>query len=122
MRWASSLFTRPYLTLFYKNIIRLSKVKNMICDSCKIERLETDFILNQKYCFRCEYRKKLKKIAENRTCKIKKCRNCNKEIVRKENYKKRQRTIFCSLDCAKKGHRERMSNYWTRKISAGSFV
>ena len=94
----------------------------MICDSCKIDRLKTDFLKNQKYCFRCEYRKKLKKALELRTQKIKKCRNCGKQIIRKENYKKRQRTIYCSLECAKTGHKKCMSTYWIRKISSGSFV
>ena len=76
----------------------------MICDSCKIDRLVTDFINNQKFCYRCEYRKKLVFHPEKKIEKKQFCRTCKKEIIHVENAKKRQRTVFCSLECAEDGH------------------
>ena len=38
----------------------------MICDNCKIDKQEKDFINNQKFCYQCEYKLKIKKIAETR--------------------------------------------------------
>ena len=87
----------------------------MICDNCKIERLVSDFINNQKFCYRCEYRKKLEKLTGKQAQKINKCRMCSKEIFHKENLKKRQRSVFCSRECALKGHKELSRNHWTRK-------
>jgi hypothetical protein len=88
----------------------------MICFNCKIDRLFTDFINNQKFCYRCTYRIKLQKMMEKRTKKPVLCRTCGKKIIRKENDKKRQRTVFCSFECAEKGHKELVKNYWTRNI------
>jgi len=90
----------------------------MICDSCKIDRLVTDFINNQKFCYHCVYRIKLEKSTEKRTPKPLLCRTCGKEVIRLENQKKRQRTVFCSCECAEKGHKEKIKNYWTRKACA----
>lgn len=89
---------------------------NMICDICKVERLVNDFINNQKYCFRCVYQKKMEKPPENRTKSIVLCRMCGKRVIRKKNIKKRQRTVFCSQECAQIGHKEMIDNHWTRKI------
>jgi hypothetical protein len=88
----------------------------MICGNCKIDRLVTDFIKNQKYCYRCEYQKKIaispvKQVKENQ-----KCRYCNKEIIHIENLRKRQRTVFCSQECAENGHKNLTNNHWTRKL------
>jgi len=88
----------------------------MICDNCKIDRLVTDFIKNQKYCYRCEYRKKLVFCPEKKTPKKNYCRSCKKEIVPIENAKKRQRTVFCSLECAQDGHKVLTNNHWTRQL------
>jgi hypothetical protein len=88
----------------------------MICCSCKKERKETDFINNQKFCYRCEYQKKLEKAPEKQTDISKQCRICNKEIPQIKNLKKRQRSVFCSLECAQKGHKALSNNYWTRQV------
>ena len=88
----------------------------MICDSCKIDRLVTDYLNNSNICYKCVYRKKLEKTPEKRTPKPPFCRMCNKEVLRLENQKKRQRTVFCSCECAEKGHKEMIKNYWTRKV------
>ena len=88
----------------------------MICGSCKIDRLVADFINNQKFCYHCEYRIKLQKSTERRTLKPMLCRTCGKEIGHDESQKKRQRTVFCSSECAEKGHQEQLKNHWTRKI------
>ena len=84
----------------------------MICDNCKNERLVNDFINNHNICYKCEYRKKIEKIVENRTSKNLLCRICGTEIIRKGNLKK----VFCSPECAKKGNKETRKNYWTNKI------
>lgn len=86
----------------------------MICDSCKLDRLVTEFIKNQKYCYHCVYQKKLEKIREKRIPKTYFCRICSKKFTHNENLKKNQRTIFCSQECAKKGHKQLINNYWTQ--------
>lgn len=88
----------------------------MICDNCKIERLVTDFINNQKFCYHCVYRIKLQKMTEKRTPKPSLCRTCGNQVIQLENQKKRQRSVFCSRDCAQKGHKEQLINHWSRKI------
>ena len=94
----------------------------MLCDNCGKERLETDFINNQKFCYRCEYRKKLEIIPQKRTKNPNFCRMCGIYIVHIENLKKRQRNIFCSSGCAEKGHKELIENHWTRKIRSKGVI
>lgn len=88
----------------------------MICSNCNTERLVADFINNQKFCYRCEYQLKLEKTIEIRIERLPCCRVCGKEIVKLKKLKKRQRSVFCSCECALKGHKELSNNYWTRKI------
>lgn len=88
----------------------------MFCDSCKFDRLVKDFLNNSNICYQCVYRKKMEKTPKNKTSKFKYCRICDKEIIRLENQKQRQRTVFCSDECAKKGHQQLIKNYWTRKL------
>jgi hypothetical protein len=91
----------------------------MICEKCKIDRGDKDFINNNKLCYRCEYQKKLKKTPKIQDIhKPMFCRICKKQIDHKEDLKKRQRTVFCSLECAQKGQKELNNNYWTRKLSS----
>jgi len=92
----------------------------MICDSCKKDRLVTDFIKNQKFCYQCVYRIKLQNSPEKRTAKPSRCRTCGAEVIHPENQKKPQRTVFCSCECAEKGHKELSKNYWTRKAWTAS--
>ena len=94
----------------------------MFCDSCKTEKLVSDFINNKNICYKCMYQKKIEKIQGKRTPKVFFCRCCEKEIIHDKELKKRQRTVFCSEECAEKGHRERVGNYWTRKIRSGRVV
>lgn len=91
----------------------------MICDNCKIDRLVSDFINNQKFCYRCVYREKLKKATEKRTEDPAFCRICGGKIASKPDEKKRQRTVFCSCGCAEKGHKEQL--HWTRRIRTDHF-
>lgn len=93
----------------------------MICDNCKTERLFSDFINNQKFCYHCEYMLKMLKKTDKRVRKPVYCRTCKGEIVFKESLKKRQRTVFCSEDCALEGHRLLSKNHWTRMIGDGYF-
>jgi predicted nucleic acid-binding Zn ribbon protein len=88
----------------------------MLCRNCKIDRLITDFINNQKFCYHCMYRIKLEKDGLRRVRPHLFCRICGKEIVIKENLKKRQRSVFCSNECAVQGHKKQLNNHWTRMI------
>ncbi len=88
----------------------------MICDSCKKDKLVSDFINNNKCCYRCEYQKRSQKIHENKMKKKLKCRMCNKEFFHKEGLKKRQRDVFCSKECAEAGHKDLIKNHWTRQV------
>lgn len=88
----------------------------MICDNCKIERLERDFLKNQKFCYHCELQKKLEKISENKTEKKVVCRRCGNQIKQDKSLKKRQRSVFCSKECAQEGHKELNNNHWTRIV------
>lgn len=94
----------------------------MICSNCNIDRSVTDFVKNQEFCYRCEYQKKLEKARQKRTRRVAFCRVCGNEVIHKENLKKRQRTVFCSCECAQKGHKELTKNYWCRKIPTGKTV
>ena len=91
----------------------------MICSCCKIDKLITDFINNNNICYKCVYQKKLEKTPKKRTRKQIVCRICGDMVSHQEEVKKRQRTVFCSQECAKKGHQEKTSNYWTRTIRSG---
>lgn len=89
----------------------------MICENCKLNKPRKDFINSQNLCFRCEYQEKLKKAPEKRVePEPKKCRICQAEIPYQKSLKKRQRTTFCSSECALKGHKLVSANYWTRQI------
>jgi len=88
----------------------------MICANCNIDRLVNDFINNQKFCYHCEFQIKLTKSPKRQTPKPSLCRTCGKEIPHKKNLGKRQRTVFCSGECAKKGHKNLLNNHWTRKV------
>ena len=90
----------------------------MICDNCKVDRLEDDFIKTQKFCYHCEYQKKKEKTVKKQKRSRIFCRICNEELIPIENLKKRQRTIFCSEDCALKGQRLLTSTYWMRCINS----
>ncbi len=91
----------------------------MICDSCKNENLDIYEINNENICYKCAYQKKLEKTPENRMRKTVFCRCCGKEVAHQENLKKRQRTVFCSPQCAKVGHKQLINNHWTRKVRSG---
>jgi hypothetical protein len=90
----------------------------MFCEKCKIDRSDKDFVNNKKLCFRCEYQEKLRKAPQMQDVRRPLfCRMCTKQIAHDESLKKRQRTVFCSLECAQKGQKELNNNYWTRKLS-----
>lgn len=89
---------------------------DMICDNCGQDLLVDDFINNQNICYKCVYRKKLEKTQKNRTNEPTDCRVCGKEVIHKKYLKKRQRTVFCSHECAQVGHKELTKNYWCRKV------
>jgi hypothetical protein len=93
----------------------------MICDSCKIDRLVNDFVNKSNICYKCVYQEKLEKMGKKRTRKVNFCRMCGKEVIHKENFKKRQRTVFCSCECAEKGHKELINNHWTRIVRSADF-
>jgi hypothetical protein len=88
----------------------------MICGDCGFDRSNDDYLNNQKFCYHCEYQKKIEKKVEKRKPKPIYCRICNSEVVQKENLKKRQRSVFCCAECAEEGHRLLCRNHWTRRI------
>ena len=88
----------------------------MICDSCKKERLVSDFLKSHKFCYKCVYQEKITKSMRKRTEQHSLCRTCNQIIINKKKEKRRQRTVYCSCECAEKGHKDQVNNYWTRKI------
>jgi hypothetical protein len=88
----------------------------MFCDNCKKERLEKDFINNQKFCYRCEYRKKKEKTTEKRIKKDLVCRQCQQVFYRNKEKGGSKRTVFCSMECAEKGHKESIKRHWTKRI------
>lgn len=90
----------------------------MICENCKIDKPDKDFINSDKLCYRCRYREKLRKVPEKQDDSGPKlCRICKSEILRRTGLKKRQRTVYCSLACAVQGHKLIAAGYWTRNIS-----
>lgn len=91
----------------------------MICDNCKNERLITDFINNQKFCYQCTYRIKLEKIKKKQPPKVLFCRVCKEEIINNNSSKTKHRSVFCSEACADIGHRESRRSYWTRHVGYG---
>ena len=92
----------------------------MICDNCKKDRIDKDFIFNQKFCYYCEYQKKRENIPKKQTKRKTLCRTCKKPVIQKKDVKKRQRTVFCSQECALIGHKELNNQHWTRKLRNGA--
>jgi len=88
----------------------------LICIICKVDKLVTDYIKSENICYKCIYRKKTEKKTEKRTTKRGHCRTCGNEIIKKINLNKRQRTVFCSFECAEKGHKHQLTNHWTRQV------
>jgi len=88
----------------------------MFCENCKHELNESDFVNNQKFCYKCVFRIKQQKIEETRKSHKRICRECGKEIIVATDEKKRQRNIFCSQVCAEIGHKKQLNNHWTRKV------
>jgi hypothetical protein len=88
----------------------------MKCSRCACERLEKDFLLKHPYCFHCMY--DLKKVKENpiKTKKIYYCLICKNEIKKHKNLKTRRRIYYCSQECAKIGHKEKINNHWSKKV------
>ena len=86
----------------------------MLCGICKIEKKESDFINSKDVCYKCLYQIKKQKPAKKNAPK--KCRICHAEIAIPSDSKKRNRTIFCSVECAKEGHRDQIDQHWTRRI------
>lgn len=88
----------------------------MICNNCKIDKPISDFINTENICYKCMYRIKIAKSMKKRIEKPILCRQCGNPVIVKDRQKKRQRTIFCSQECAQKGHKKQLNNHWTRKI------
>lgn len=88
----------------------------MICNNCNLDKIITDFVNNKNICYKCVYRIKIEKISVKRIERKQFCRICEKEVIHKIDVKKRQRTIFCSRECAALGHKDQINNHWTRKL------
>ncbi len=88
----------------------------MICPNCSKECLPSDFLPKQTDCYRCVYKSKNVVKAETKKKKECLCKICGDEITNDKDVKKRQRNVYCSEQCAQKGHKNTNENYWTRKF------
>ena len=77
----------------------------MLCQECGNDRVEEDF-LGKDTCFRCQYKKKVEIIKNN---KVNKCRQCNLVL-------ESSRWVYCSSECAYKGKKYLDANYWENRI------
>lgn len=89
------------------------KLDYMICDMCNLNFKDEDFLNRSKICYKCVYKKKLTESNKNKKrdyfCKV-----CNSKIIRIEDLKQNQRTVYCSKKCARVGFNE--SRHWTKKL------
>lgn len=86
----------------------------MLCETCLEIREDKDFFNGNKICYKCIYKSKIKDINKDKPSNF--CRICAKEVFFDKNAKKRQRNVFCSKECATKGHKNLLKNHWTRKL------
>ena len=87
----------------------------MICTRCNKDHPDKDFLLKKTICYHCVYEIKSKD-KKSQTITRNHCRNCGEEIFFDPTAKKRQRSVFCSKECAFEGHKEMSNNHWTRKL------
>jgi hypothetical protein len=88
----------------------------MICPNCNRSCLAADFMKNQTVCYKCSYEMKKLGIEQKNEDLGHLCKVCGNKIILDKNAKKKQRSVYCSEDCALKGHKCVNSNYWTRKF------
>ena len=89
----------------------------MICDECKTDRSDSDFINSKNICYKCLYRIKVENMRKSKSKKTVLCRICGAKVERKKGTKKHERRIFCSNECAKEGHQKQVNSHWTRKLA-----
>ncbi len=90
----------------------------MICEKCLKFKNHNDFLMNNKVCYQCVYKNKLEIEKENKKKNL--CRICKRKIYVDETLKKRQRNVFCSPECALRGHKLSSQSYWTRLLRSTS--
>lgn len=90
----------------------IKKLRFMICETCKKDLDQKDFILRNTSCYRCVYKEKSKLCPKKKKEKANNCKICGSEIPK--NDKKRQRWIYCSSECFEKGHTITMNSHWTK--------
>ena len=93
----------------------------MICENCKKDLKNTDFILNQPHCYKCMYSLKCNAVRKVKSKEFK-CKCCGNKFRQDETVNKRQRNVYCSNECALKGHKQQRSIHWTRVIRDKSLV
>ena len=93
---------------------------NMICDICLMDKNKKDFFKGNTSCYSCIYKKKIKEMNPKTLKNY--CRICAKEVFFDKKAKKRQRNVFCSEECAQKGHKELLKNYWTRQVKRNPVI
>jgi ribosomal protein L37E len=78
----------------------------MICEECKIERMDKDFMAGQMSCYKCVYKRKISvKVIKMKTV----CRECGGDVVH-------PRRVFCSQECAVIDKAKNNNTHWTNKI------
>lgn len=84
----------------------------MICSGCNLDRLKKDFFTGQIKCYKCMYRDKLGKNCKKKLI----CKMCKLEFVVPSGTGKKQRDVYCSQECANKGHKIQLSTHWTKVL------
>ena len=89
----------------------------MLCEECKKDKEPKEFILRQRNCYKCIYKKKIK------ACKEKKkiCQECQK-IIKFSFSKNKQRSKYCSEECARIAQKRQNDNYWTKKLRKSTSI
>ena len=78
----------------------------MICCQCKEDRNENDFLLENKSCYKCVYKKKLGKIKITRKCRV-----CNELLAG-------NKWAYCSDECSSAGWAKQKKDYWVNHVKS----
>jgi hypothetical protein len=91
------------------------KLRYMICIHCKLDKDTKDYIMGNVICYKCVFEAKIKIIGKRKPFNLK-CKICNAYIKEEKENKNRQKEKYCSVECAKIGHKININNYWARSI------
>jgi hypothetical protein len=78
------------------------------CRKCGRECEESDFVNESNDCYKCIYKEKVKNSILDKKTKV--CRICNEKCGK-------NRSVYCSDECAKTGEREQKAQHWTMTMN-----